>query len=261
MSPVEFTDLTFPALGVNRSDEFGAQEPSTTIDAANVRFFEALTRRGRGGSRCGLSKYVLDRVGGLNSPVQHLALIATTDAAATLAAQDPYQGMTFPSAVFDPSDNGWADGNPGQPGPDGDTGGPPGGGTEAPAPGDPGGGGHTGPGDDPPYDKKVRNKGRKVRNGGNGITPIRSSPAAYPDGTQPQPGKAIKTGVVFAYNPDNIPYVYSLTLSDSTVAYGIGDGFTQLWPVGSHVVAEQSGTTQAGFGVPADQPVVTIKGV
>jgi hypothetical protein len=55
-------DLQFPAKGINLATELILQPILTTPAAVNVRTFEQLTQRGRGGSRPGLSKYVADKV-------------------------------------------------------------------------------------------------------------------------------------------------------------------------------------------------------
>lgn len=258
MSDQELRPVPFPGLGVHKADEQGTQPPGTTPAASNCRLFEALSRRGRGGSRAGWSKLVGAAVNG-GAPVQNLAVVVTTDVEATLAFQDPYQSLSFPTAVFDPSTNNRYGGIPGEPGPGPDTGGPVGGGVGAPDPGAPGEGGHTGPGEEPSL---PRNKGRKVRNGGSGVVPVRGVPSAYPDGSQPNPGHATYRAVVAAYDPDNVPYVYRLTVEpDNSTMFAEGDGITQSWPVSSHVLVEVTGATTAdGFGVPAGFPVVTILG-
>lgn len=68
--------LTFPEKGVDVRFSLPEQPEGTTSEAQNVRLFEALTHRPRGGSRAGISKYVADQVSGTN-PIQHLNLIVT----------------------------------------------------------------------------------------------------------------------------------------------------------------------------------------
>src|SRR5262245_22119952 len=53
-----FNDLPFPAKGIDRSQGFGTQPDGSTILGTNVRVFEPLTQRGRGGSRPGLRRYI-----------------------------------------------------------------------------------------------------------------------------------------------------------------------------------------------------------
>lgn len=50
-------EATFPTLGIDISTEFNQQPPATTPEAVNVRGFETLTQRDRGGSRSGLIRY------------------------------------------------------------------------------------------------------------------------------------------------------------------------------------------------------------
>lgn len=54
----QFTDLIFPLHGISLLQGFGMQTPGTTPLGLNVRTFEVLTQRGRGGSRPGLAKYI-----------------------------------------------------------------------------------------------------------------------------------------------------------------------------------------------------------
>lgn len=54
----QFADLIFPLHGISLLQGFGMQTPGTTPVGLNVRTFEVLTQRGRGGSRPGLAKYI-----------------------------------------------------------------------------------------------------------------------------------------------------------------------------------------------------------
>ena len=66
-----YADVQFPLAGIDRSARFDTQKskssPSgvskTTPRGVNVRSFESLTGRGRGGSRPGVVKYIAGRVG------------------------------------------------------------------------------------------------------------------------------------------------------------------------------------------------------
>lgn len=51
-------EVVFPTNGIDLTSEFGAQPPATTPTANNVRGFEMLTQRDRGGSRPGLVKFI-----------------------------------------------------------------------------------------------------------------------------------------------------------------------------------------------------------
>jgi hypothetical protein len=51
-------EIVFPVRGIDVAHEIGQQPPETTPVGQNVRAFEMLTQRGRGGQRGGLAKYV-----------------------------------------------------------------------------------------------------------------------------------------------------------------------------------------------------------
>ncbi len=67
----KYSDIQFPLGGIDRSDAHDMQASKqtplgvsrTTPLARNVRPYEAMTGRGRGGSRPGLVKYIAGRVG------------------------------------------------------------------------------------------------------------------------------------------------------------------------------------------------------
>lgn len=58
--PESFTDMVFPANGIDLSGAYSEQSASTTRLGANVRAFEAMAMRNRGGSRPGIAKYLDD---------------------------------------------------------------------------------------------------------------------------------------------------------------------------------------------------------
>lgn len=95
-----FVDMPFPVNGTDVSDAFDSQHPNTTPDAMNVRTFEAITHRARGGSRPGLSKHINQKVGGLTSEIQHLQIIVDPQADALSANFD-----VSPPGMIDPSTN------------------------------------------------------------------------------------------------------------------------------------------------------------
>jgi hypothetical protein len=64
-----FALVAFPQAGVDVAHALSAQPPHTTPVGVNVRWFEATTKRGRGGSRSGLSQYVPASLG---APLQDL---------------------------------------------------------------------------------------------------------------------------------------------------------------------------------------------
>ncbi len=91
-----FVDMPFPVNGKDVSDAFDEQHPGTTASAMNVRTFEALTFRARGGSRAGLSKYISTRVDGAAHVIQHLQVIVDPQADALSANFD----LTPPPDAF-----------------------------------------------------------------------------------------------------------------------------------------------------------------
>ncbi len=66
--------MLFPLQGVELSCEFGRQPPLTTPVGNNVRAFDQLAEKERGGSRPGLSKFLNGTVNGI-SVVQHLTVL------------------------------------------------------------------------------------------------------------------------------------------------------------------------------------------
>lgn len=93
-----FADLAFPQKGIDLSEGFNSQLPGSTPVAVNVRLFEAMTERARGGSRAGLSKYIAEQLPAGAHLIQHLNVIVDPQNIATLDEDDG----TFP----DPSDAG-----------------------------------------------------------------------------------------------------------------------------------------------------------
>lgn len=95
--------VMFPTLGVDVTCEYGRQPADTTPAGANVRAYEPGAERSRGGSRCGLTKYVDALVNGA-SPVQHLAVLVDPQAPGLNANDDTVD--TAPSGYIpDPSTN------------------------------------------------------------------------------------------------------------------------------------------------------------
>lgn len=110
-APESMQELLFPLLGINLSMEFELQPPGTTAVGKNVRGYEPLTSRARGGSRPGLTKYINQQVSGANK-IQHLAYIVDPDASALITSNDPAANTSTPGNIFvpDPSTNNNADG-------------------------------------------------------------------------------------------------------------------------------------------------------
>ncbi len=92
-STEQIIGVLFPLTGIEVTCEFGRQPENTTPAGANVRAYEVITERGRGGSRCGLSRWINQLVNGLSDPVQHLAVLVDPE--------DP--GLNGPSSTIDPS--------------------------------------------------------------------------------------------------------------------------------------------------------------
>jgi hypothetical protein len=103
MANDQYLDAIFPIYGIVLSMEYELQPPDTTSQALNVRGFEALTLRLRGGSRCGLSKYIPQSVPG---PFQDLNILVDPTEAALLGnfaypsgtsyVSDPNTGYLIP---------------------------------------------------------------------------------------------------------------------------------------------------------------------
>lgn len=85
-------ELAFPTAGVNISTGYDKQPAQTTPLGRNVRGFETLTNRARGGSRPGLSKYVASRVNGAHL-IQHLGLVVSIESGALLDDSDWPDGV------------------------------------------------------------------------------------------------------------------------------------------------------------------------
>lgn len=74
-----FQAMQFPEKGLDLRTPFAQQPPGTTDTVVNVRLFEALTQRGRGGSRSGLSKYIAGRIAGGAYPIQDLNTVVRVE--------------------------------------------------------------------------------------------------------------------------------------------------------------------------------------
>jgi hypothetical protein len=79
----------FPVGGVDVSCEFARQPAGTTADASNVRGYETLEDRLRGGSRAGLAKWIDARVNG-DALIQHLTVLVDPTTLALSASSVPY---------------------------------------------------------------------------------------------------------------------------------------------------------------------------
>ncbi len=69
-----YLDMPFPLDGIDLSMGYSMQKGGTTPIGQNVRGYEPLTNRSRGGSRPGLAKYVQSQVNG-NAAIQELSVV------------------------------------------------------------------------------------------------------------------------------------------------------------------------------------------
>lgn len=88
--PGESQELEFPLYGLDVSTAASEAPPLTAAVAVNVRRQDVFRDRERGGSRSGLTPWINDRPGGLNTPNQHLATVVhySFEALLTQAEQD-----------------------------------------------------------------------------------------------------------------------------------------------------------------------------
>lgn len=112
VTPEQFVDLAFPLGGVADAAEYAKQEPLTARFAANVRGEEPAGRMVRGGSRCGLSRYIDDPVSALGDVVQHLDVVVDPQAPRLWAYADD-ETYDATNGVLDVSTNNLDDRNPG----------------------------------------------------------------------------------------------------------------------------------------------------
>lgn len=113
--PEQTLDYHFPKAGLHTADAFGRQPTRqvgrgqgqfvrTTADNQNVRSYDVVSGRDRGGSRSGLSKYVADKVpvtlGGTDEwIVQSLSILATTQNSVPAVQQSPSGRVVYLLAV------------------------------------------------------------------------------------------------------------------------------------------------------------------
>src|SRR5438132_8634632 len=103
--PDQLVEFLFPIRGVDLYSAFQEQRPGTTIQGKNVRGYEPLTQRARGGARPGLVEYIpqqlpLNYVSGSHK-IQHLNVIVDPTPDATSGSADSNDA----DAVLDPSTN------------------------------------------------------------------------------------------------------------------------------------------------------------
>lgn len=107
--PETFQDFHFPKAGIDRAGPFGRQpvRPGkregeyfrTTHLGHNVRAFDPVSMRDRGGSRPGLTKFIVGEVNGVFWIVQHLNSLVTTTPGALTVQQSQSGRVVFVLAV------------------------------------------------------------------------------------------------------------------------------------------------------------------
>lgn len=97
MPKKKIKDLQFPAGGLFRAMAHQQQGPYTSPDCLNVRLFESLEARARGGSRPGLGKAYYDLLGSGN-PVRMLSSVPVVINNGLTYTEDNFQGATLGGA-------------------------------------------------------------------------------------------------------------------------------------------------------------------
>lgn len=101
-SPADkFADVMFPLQGISLSDSYANQQPGTTPVGVNVRTYEAITQRARGGARAGLSRYLAAQLPNGAHLIQHLGVIVDPQGGALLDIDDG--AFPDPSSAGQPS--------------------------------------------------------------------------------------------------------------------------------------------------------------
>lgn len=106
MSDEQEVGVIFPVAGLDVTCEFGRQPVDTTPDAENVRTYDAIASRARGGGRIGLSRFIDETVNG-DAVIQHLAVLVDPQNPALNSDDDT-------ELVADPSTNNLSERNPGR---------------------------------------------------------------------------------------------------------------------------------------------------
>lgn len=103
--PEKFADMPFPMYGLDLLRGFGLQRFNTTAVGNNVRGFEPLTGRGRGGSRPGLTHYapIVPADPTKSLLIQHLNIIVDPQAPALPSTLGDGNGSGQPPALLGPT--------------------------------------------------------------------------------------------------------------------------------------------------------------
>jgi len=71
--------LPFPFMGINKGKAASDQPPLTVPDMKNVRVYDVLGNRARGGQRPGLNKLYSEQIAGLDSPIVAICSVTTVE--------------------------------------------------------------------------------------------------------------------------------------------------------------------------------------
>lgn len=85
VEPWTQAEIPFPLEGVDLTRALHRQRPNTTVEGINVRAFDPVTNRARGGSRRGFAKYFPTQVAGDAFPVQDINHLVTSVSQSTTA--------------------------------------------------------------------------------------------------------------------------------------------------------------------------------
>ena len=72
-------DIQFPIEGIDKGRAACQQSPTTSPDMSNVRLYDVLDKRARGGQRPGLDKKYSQHIGGDDSPIVEICSVTTVD--------------------------------------------------------------------------------------------------------------------------------------------------------------------------------------
>lgn len=99
--PRKPTPLSFPVKGLVENAAFSAQPPGTTPDALNVRAYDSLERKNRGGQRIGMSKVSGDAVSGTNRIQLLEQVVEALDLVQNASWGDQYTNPSVPLISFE----------------------------------------------------------------------------------------------------------------------------------------------------------------
>ena len=71
--------LTFPFSGIDKGRAASNQSPDTSPDMNNVRVYDVLDNRARGGQRPGLDKRYSQQIGGGTAPIVAICSVTVVD--------------------------------------------------------------------------------------------------------------------------------------------------------------------------------------